>query len=292
MDFQHRPGAKTGGGGVASWSETNRDRRERLRQLALETIDLAKDPYFMKNHLGSYECKLCLTLHNNEGSYLAHTQGKKHQSNLARRAAKDAKDAPQPMLSKSRIDIRKFVKIGRPGYRVTKQFDQENQQQSLLFQIDYPEISENIAPRHRFMSAYEQKIEPPDRHWQYLLFAAEPYETIGFKIPSREVDKAEGKFWTLWNRESKQFFLQFAFKVESKGSSLIHQNNILPSSSSSTSTSSTTTSTATIKSTVAGNQSSNNTTIESPSTTTSAASAAASAAGEIPKNNNDNQNGD
>ena len=52
----------------------NRDRRERLRQLALETIDLAKDPYFMKNHLGSYECKLCLTLHNNEGSYLAHTQ--------------------------------------------------------------------------------------------------------------------------------------------------------------------------------------------------------------------------
>ena len=28
------------------------DRRERLRRLALETIDLAKDPYFMRNHLG------------------------------------------------------------------------------------------------------------------------------------------------------------------------------------------------------------------------------------------------
>lgn len=36
----------------------------------------------MKNHIGKYECKLCLTLHNNEGSYLAHTQGKKHQENL------------------------------------------------------------------------------------------------------------------------------------------------------------------------------------------------------------------
>ncbi|KAL7992928.1 hypothetical protein Chor_017184 [Crotalus horridus] len=82
MDFQHRPGGKTGSGGVASASESNRDRRERLRQLALETIDINKDPYFMKNHLGSYECKLCLTLHNNEGSYLAHTQGKKHQTNL------------------------------------------------------------------------------------------------------------------------------------------------------------------------------------------------------------------
>ena len=48
----------------------------------------------MRNHLGTFECKLCLTLHNNEASYLAHTQGKKHQSNLARRAAKEAKDAP------------------------------------------------------------------------------------------------------------------------------------------------------------------------------------------------------
>lgn len=66
------------------------------------------------------------------------------------------------------------------------------------------------------MSAYEQKIEPPDRRWQYVLFAAEPYETIGFKVPSHEVDKTETKFWTLWNKDSKQFFLQFAFK---------HQNN-------------------------------------------------------------------
>ena len=49
-------------------------------------------------------------------------------------------------------------------------------------QIDYPEIAEGICPRHRFMSAYEQRIEPPDRSWQYLLFAAEPYETISFKV--------------------------------------------------------------------------------------------------------------
>lgn len=49
-------------------------------------------------------------------------------------------------------------------------------------QIDYPEIAEGIGPRHRFMSAYEQRIEPPDRRWQYLLMAAEPYETIAFKV--------------------------------------------------------------------------------------------------------------
>ncbi|XP_051990051.1 splicing factor 3A subunit 2-like [Xyrauchen texanus] len=215
MDFQHRAGGKTGSGGVASSSESNRDRRERLRQLALETIDINKDPYFMKNHLGSYECKLCLTLHNNEGSYLAHTQGKKHQTNLARRAAKEAKDAPaQPAPEKVKVEVKKFVKIGRPGYKVTKQRDPESGQQSLLFQIDYPEVAEGIGPRHRFMSAYEQRIEPPDRRWQYLLFAAEPYETISFKVPSREIDKGETRFWTHWNRETKQFFLQFHFKME------------------------------------------------------------------------------
>jgi hypothetical protein len=48
----------------------------------LETIDLDKDPYFFKNHVGSFECRLCLTVHQNDGSYLAHTQGRKHQTNL------------------------------------------------------------------------------------------------------------------------------------------------------------------------------------------------------------------
>lgn len=33
-------------------------------------------------------------------------------------------------------------------------------------------------------------------------------------MPSREVDKSEQKFWTYWNADTKQFFLQFAYKVE------------------------------------------------------------------------------
>ena len=36
----------------------------------------------------------------------------------ARRAAKEAKDSPaQPAPEKPRVDIKKFVKIGRPGYK-------------------------------------------------------------------------------------------------------------------------------------------------------------------------------
>ena len=83
VDFQNRAGSKPGAAGVASAQQSAVNRRERLRQLALDTIDLSKDPYFMRNHLGTFECKLCLTLHNTEGNYLAHTQGKRHQMNLA-----------------------------------------------------------------------------------------------------------------------------------------------------------------------------------------------------------------
>ncbi|KAI8910518.1 hypothetical protein DFJ77DRAFT_470016 [Powellomyces hirtus] len=232
MDFQNRAGSKPGSGGVAGGSESNIDRRERLRKLALETIDLAKDPYFMKNHLGSYECKLCLTLHNNEGSYLAHTQGKKHQTNLARRAAKDAHDT-QNVATKdgaaqmgaagmggvgTRIVPKKVaVKIGRPGYKVTKIRDPMTRQLGLLFQIQYPETDDGIRPRHRFMSAYEQRQEEPNKAFQYLLFAAEPYETIAFKVQSKEIDKTEGRFWTFWDPDARQFHLQFFFKTERPG---------------------------------------------------------------------------
>jgi len=211
-------GAKSGGGGVASDIQAKVDRRERLRQLALQTVDLQKDPYFMRNHLGSYECKLCLTLHNNEGNYLAHTQGKRHQQNLARRALKEQRDNPMlPQANKDKVKPRKTIKIGRPGYRITKQMDPESEQRSLLFEVDYPEIEEGLQPRHRFMSAYEQRVEAPEKDWQYLLFAAEPYETIGFKIPNIEIDKESGKFYSNWDEENKVFVLQLYFKKGGAG---------------------------------------------------------------------------
>eukprot|EP00744_Colponema_vietnamica_P002279 GILI01003606.1.p1 GENE.GILI01003606.1~~GILI01003606.1.p1 ORF type:complete len:242 (-),score=42.04 GILI01003606.1:274-999(-) len=219
MDFQNRAGSKTGSGGIASDANSNAARKERLRQLALETIDLSKDPYFMRNHLGSYECRLCLTLHTNEGSYLAHTQGKKHQTNLARRAAKEATLNPttpaQQEAQARKVEKKKVPRIGRPGYRVTKQRDPVTGQKSLLFEVEYPDISDNVQPRHRIMSAYEQKVEAADKDYQYLIFAAEPYETVSFKIPNLEIDKGEGKFFTEWDRRKKVFTLQVHFKDRS-----------------------------------------------------------------------------
>ncbi|KDN41605.1 hypothetical protein K437DRAFT_258201 [Tilletiaria anomala UBC 951] len=252
MDYQNRAGNK--GAGVAGASEANVDRRERLRKLALETIDINKDPYILRNHLGGIECRLCLTLHTNEGSYLSHTQGKKHQTNLARRAAKEAKDQarynPNLLLTAPLANEKpkkQFVKIGRPGYKVTKVrepvpmappnvAESESERKTresmggrigLLFQVQLPEIKGGVRPMHRFMSSFEQHIEMQNRAWQYLVVAAEPYETIAFKLQAREVDQSETLVlsampntrpreepgtWSHWDPDTKAYTIQVMFK--------------------------------------------------------------------------------
>lgn len=211
IDFQHREGSKTGSGGQLSESQAAIERKERLRKLALETIDITKDPYFMRNHLGSFECKLCLTLHPNEGNYLAHTQGKRHQSNLGRRAAMESKNNVSKGIIAIEVPKRKIISVGRPGYKVTKSRDIQTHQRCLTFEVFYPEVKENIQPRHRFMSSYEQKVEQANNNYQYLLFACEPYDTIAFKIPNYPVDKREGRFNTQWDHNKASFILRMFF---------------------------------------------------------------------------------
>lgn len=63
------------------------------------------------------------------------------------------------------------------------------------------------------MSAFEQKVEPVNKNVQYVVFAADPYETVSFRIPNWEIDKSEGKFFTHWNSERKVFTLQVHFTV-------------------------------------------------------------------------------
>ncbi|OAX83422.1 hypothetical protein ACJ72_02221 [Emergomyces africanus] len=204
MDYQNRAGSKFGGGGVASHSATNADRRERLRKLALENIDLEKDPYFFKNHVAASNAAF----------------GRKHQTNLARRAAREQKEGKgqDGSLLPAAMGVqvkRNTVKIGRPGYKITKMRDPLTRQHGLLFQLQYQEITPGEVPRVRFMSAFEQKVDdPPDKNFQYLLVAAEPYQTCGFKLQAREVDRSEGKFWTWFDEDSKEFWIQVMFKTE------------------------------------------------------------------------------
>ena len=62
-----------------------------------------------------------------------------------------------------------FIRIGRPGYRVTKIRDPETHMEGLLVQVHLPQIKEGVVPRKRFMSAFEQKKEAPNKNYQYLI---------------------------------------------------------------------------------------------------------------------------
>ncbi|MGK3743471.1 MAG: splicing factor 3A subunit 2, partial [Bacillariaceae sp.] len=235
IDRQNRVGSKFGGGGVSSSQNSERERKERLKQLALESIDLAKDPYLMRNHLGTYECKLCLTLHTNEANYLAHTQGKKHQQGLAKRAYMEkiraereeqqqqnlkrppSQYGPLGSSAEQQQSKKSIIKIGRPAYQVFKSRDVDTDQRCLTFELTYKDINDDLRPRHRFMSAYEQKVDvPPDRRYQYVLFAAEPYETIAFKIPNEPLDRNHGRLITHWDDDDKKFTLTLYFADNAK----------------------------------------------------------------------------
>ncbi|KAH3665740.1 hypothetical protein OGAPHI_003928 [Ogataea philodendri] len=214
MDYQNRVGSKKGSGGVAGNAETNQYRRERLRQLMLSQIDLDNDPYVFKNHMGMLECRLCLTTHLSESSYVTHTHGKKHQTALMRRAELDKKPVKQEqgkVVGISAIPKKKYTKIGRPAYKVTKIRDQDTFQKGLLFQVQLPELASGVKPKYRLMSCFEQKIEPLNTNFQYLVVSGEPYENIGFKIPSEPIDMAEGRIWDFWDNDTKEYFVQLFY---------------------------------------------------------------------------------
>jgi splicing factor 3A subunit 2 len=115
-----------------------------------------------------------------------------------------AKEAPK----------RRVIKIGRPGYKVTKSRDVNTKQRSLTFEVDYPQAEKGLQPRHRFMSSFEQKVEAPDKSFQYLLFACDPYETVAFKIPNARIDRRHGRFFTNWDAANNKFILQLFFLDE------------------------------------------------------------------------------
>ena len=142
----------------------------------------------MKNYLGQFECKLCLTTHLTEANYLAHTQGRRHKQNLAKRAFQESQDQTFIPLPKAKPIIRKTIKIGRPAYTLRKQRDPGTKQYSLLIQISYPKIKEGVQPRFRIMSAYEYGQDDERKDFQYasILFVFFSYKFIVFpyKIPS------------------------------------------------------------------------------------------------------------
>jgi len=52
--------------------------------------------------------------------------------------------------------------------------------------------------------------------------AAEPYETVGFKIPDATIDRTTDEgFFTHWDQDAKQYTIQLLFKHLSKDKSTV-----------------------------------------------------------------------
>lgn len=226
MDRQHREGGKTGSGhGLLTAADQAAHRRQRLMKLAMDTADLSGDPFVIRNHLGQWECVLCLTVHTNEGSYLAHCQAKRHQANLARRAAREAHQQPQASggpgtvhpatgTPAARQIPAKAPRIGRPGFTVRKVKDSSTGQRGVLLHVHMPQIAAGRQPAFRLMSAFEQRLEAPNRAYLYALVAGDPYDTVAFKVPNRPVVQDPELFYSHWDQDFQVFTVQIVFEKE------------------------------------------------------------------------------
>jgi splicing factor 3A subunit 2 len=184
-------GGKTGSGEYNAQLDKIQ-RTNRISSLKLQDKDLSDDQNLFRNQYGLLECKLCCTHHRTEASYIAHTYGKQHQRNVERRrvvlARKDAmaggcRTGVQP---KPQTNIRKLPRIGDPAFSVYRT-KHPSGVLSILFELTYDQIRKTTVPKYRIMSTFEQKVDPPDPAYQYVLFAAQPYNTVAFKIPNMPI---------------------------------------------------------------------------------------------------------
>jgi len=241
MDYSARVNSKQGSGGVADIQEANVHRRNRIKELlTTQVLNLDNDPYVFRNHLGLLECRLCLTTHVSESSYISHLGGKKHLMNLEKRRILDDRAAGKPTTNKSVVSItnipkRSWTKIGKPSYKVVKIRHPETHQLGLLVTVKYPQIAVD-EPFFAFMNYYEltsknqnavvssiDKVnsDGEPENFQYLVISAEPYENVCLIVPSeREIDKPSDSsqmsdtYWWYWDGDIREFYLQFMYKAE------------------------------------------------------------------------------
>ncbi|CAI5757276.1 unnamed protein product [Candida verbasci] len=242
MDYSNRFNSKKGAGQIASTEDQNIHTKNRVSELLQSHIlDIENDPYVFKNHLGLLECKLCLTTHINEISYISHLSGRKHALNLERRRILDEKYNKNILPNSttiSNIEKRSWNKIGKPQYKITKIRDPDTLQIGILIVVKFPKITVS-EPFFRLMSYYEltsknqnyskrfikkfkegddeEEQEPNDN--QYLIISGEPYENIAIIIPNdKEIEKPNDEFkfnnnyWWYWDNDIKEFYVQILYK--------------------------------------------------------------------------------
>lgn len=227
MDYQNRVGSKKGGGGVASDSQANMQRRKQVDELLRQGADVPytfaenetsgeegnerarSDPYIYKNHSGRLVCKLCNTMHMSWSSVERHLSGKKHGLNVLRRSKLDARGdgaADKKRLAEEQSQYEQDVQKERenirhsgevPPFQAVAIRDPETQQEGVCVRVDYSGESSNDSeypPFARIVLGLELASEE-DKDKKYIVVANEPWENVAVEIPNREIslDASDGK---------------------------------------------------------------------------------------------------
>ena len=215
MDYSTRVGHKTGSGAIATPQQIEALRQERLKRLALETINLGNDPYIKKNHVGKFECKLCLTLHPNEASYLTHTQCKKHQNNLRARAVKEIKQVDhvtnkQNAKSKVTKAVTKKLNVV-PKFEIIKVKEYSTDRFGLKVVVDVPTSLEDFPPKFRILNSFEQTVVPENPKVCFLVISCPPYSNIGIMLPAASISRAPEELLSKYDSINKKYIVQILF---------------------------------------------------------------------------------
>merc|ERR1711998_157300 len=169
-------------------------KKEILKKIAIETINLKNDPFYLKFSETKIKCKLCLTNHKSDSSYLAHTQGKRHSNNIRIRFNSNVFKISNNNISAN--DLSKNESL--PTLKIIKAFIKTTTQKCIQILICFLELLENSKPDFRVMTTFEQSVESVDINYQFLLISKKDFKTVGLKVPNFKIDYENDFTFTHW----------------------------------------------------------------------------------------------
>lgn len=221
MDYHNRAGSKKGGGGIATDSQFNTQRRKQVETLLSDqqaipfTFQSPNDddeiannasrqnPYIYKNHSGKLVCKLCNTMHMSWTSVERHLQGKKHGLNVIRRnntlgegklggthglGGGDSKSALELQRKVEAMKLELTYTSGRPKCSVVNIKDPATGFTGIAMRVKYGNPAsiadvEAYPPFLRVVTGLELQ-NAKDRDKKFIVIAYPPYENVALEIPS------------------------------------------------------------------------------------------------------------
>lgn len=218
MNYLEGVGSKKGGGGIASESQFNLQRRKEVESLLSKGEDVPytfqdeqddqvrSNPYIYKNHSGKLVCKLCNTMHMSWSSVERHLGGKKHGLNVLRRGISIEKnfqgkegqtaqnfrqqqkiiEAKQSLKNNGAIPVCKMAtvkgpKTGSVGLAIQVNYSSEDK-------VNGADSNDtvNIPPLIRIVSGLELS-DSKQKGKKFLVIAYEPFENIAIELPPNEI---------------------------------------------------------------------------------------------------------